>query len=95
MSGTTKYEWDEAKRRSNWRKHGFDFSDLDTFDLDNAMIMEDRFARYGEARFLAIGPMGSKLVALVYTERGDAVRAISLRQASRRENQLYVRFQTR
>ena len=90
-----RYEWDESKRELNRRKHGFDFADLDRFEFDEAMISEDRFARYGEVRFLAIAPMDGKLAALVDVERSNAIRAISLRRASRRESRIYVRFQTR
>ncbi len=32
------YEWDEAKRRSNWDKHRVDFSAMEGFEWDSAVI---------------------------------------------------------
>jgi uncharacterized DUF497 family protein len=31
------YEWDEAKRLANQRKHGVDFSSVEAFDWDQAV----------------------------------------------------------
>jgi uncharacterized DUF497 family protein len=44
---------------------------------------------YGEQRFQIIGRAGGKLVTVVYTERGERIRIISARQATRREYDRY------
>ena len=45
--------WDEAKRRTNLRKHGLDFVDAPTvFTGPTFTFEDDRFA-YGEQRFIA------------------------------------------
>ena len=42
------YEWDEAKRLSNLRKHGVDFIDIPAvFDGDIVTVEDNRYA-YGE-----------------------------------------------
>lgn len=81
--------WDEAKRRSNLEKHGVDFRRLMGLDWDRAWIFEDRRRDYGEARLIALVPLGRRLHAIVYTQRGGARRIISARKANRREVEAY------
>ncbi|MEQ1868299.1 MAG: BrnT family toxin [Micropepsaceae bacterium] len=85
------YQWDEAKRQENLRKHGVDFSIVEAFEWEAAIIFEDSRERYDEQRWVAFGPIGSKLFALVVTVRDeDVTRVISLREATKRERKLYV-----
>lgn len=84
------YEWDEAKRRENLRKHGVDFAIVEGFAWEQSIIFEDVRERYLELRWVAFGPIGDRLYALVFTERGDVTRVISLREATKRERKLYV-----
>jgi len=81
-----RFEWDEAKNRSNIRKHGIDFSDaIDIFDHPYLSACDDT-GDYGEERWRAIGWMKALLGVVVYTERqGDVVRVISARKATKRE----------
>ena len=79
------YEWDEAKRRENLRRHGVDFAIVEGFEWLNSIASEDTSERYGEPRFISIGPIGTQLYVLVWTERTDAIRVISLRKANRLE----------
>ena len=81
--------WDEAKRRQNLAKHGLDLADAEHFDFDTAVIDEDRDVRH-EPRFRAIGWAQGRLCYLIYTVRGDEVRAISLRPAERKDKRYYV-----
>ena len=46
-------------------------------------------SRHGEARFFAIGYIGSRLHALVFTKSGATVRVISLRRAHKTEVKRY------
>jgi uncharacterized DUF497 family protein len=80
--------WDEAKRRTNLAKHGMDLADAERFDFDGAMIEEDRDAK-GEQRFRAVGWIGNRLCYLIYTERGEEMRVISLRPVTRKERRDY------
>ena len=77
------YVWDEAKRRENLRKHGVDFAIVEGFDWLNSIASEDTSERYGEQRYVSIGPIGKKIYVLVWTERSDdVIRVISLRDAN-------------
>jgi hypothetical protein len=52
--------------------------------------LDDRFT-YGEERWLALGPIGTKLYALAFSPRGkNKVRVISLRPATKNEKKAYV-----
>ena len=48
-------------------------------------IVEDTRRDYGERRFLAYGPIESRLYVLVHTPREGRVHVISLRKANKRE----------
>ena len=84
---TEGYEWDEAKRRENWEKHGVDFESVQFFGWGTAVI--ERSDRYGEIRFGGVGYIGDHLHYVVFTERGDVTRIISLRRANTGERIKY------
>ena len=85
-----RYEWDEAKRAANLRKHDVDFTAISRFDWQRAVVFRDDRLGYGENRFLAYAPIGGRLYALVFAERGPARRIISFRKANRREQARYA-----
>jgi len=85
------YEWDEGKRRANLAKHGVDFGRVNDFEWDTAVI--DPETDHDEPRWTAKGFIGSVLYVVVYTERGDNLRIISLRKATRREALRYAEKQ--
>lgn len=47
--------WDEAKRASNFAKHGLDFADVIQFDFGTALHEIDDRESYREFRETAIG----------------------------------------
>jgi uncharacterized protein len=83
------YEWDEAKRVANLRKHGIDFTDvLTVFDSDIVTVEDDRY-RYGEQRFVTFGLLQGRVIAVVHAEREDSIRIISARKATKYEQRIY------
>lgn len=86
------FEWDEAKRTSNLEKHGLDFDDVRR--LFEALFLRARSDRDGEARYLAIGPLDGRILAVAYTLRGTAIRLISARSARPYEKNAYHQFRT-
>jgi uncharacterized DUF497 family protein len=84
------FVWDEAKRKSNLEKHGLDFKDAHIVYDDPEKLTYDS-DRQGERRLLdlAFAVIEGRLLALVYTERGEDIRVISFRHASREERELY------
>ncbi|MAF95123.1 MAG: hypothetical protein CMM60_05145 [Rhodospirillaceae bacterium] len=83
------FEWDEAKRETNLKKHGIDF--LDTQELfEKPYILDyDPNSPPDEDRWRAIGLIGYQVVFCVYTERHNKRRIISVRPANSEETMLY------
>lgn len=89
------FEWDAQKARENFARHGIDFDEaIATFDGATVEGDDDRFD-YGETRMRAIGALGQRLVAVIYTMRGDVCRIISARKATRYEQKAYREAQSR
>ena len=85
------YEWDEAKRLANLRKHEIDFIDAtDVFDGDILTVEDDRYD-YGERRFITFGLLQGRVIAVVHTESNDCIRIISVRKATRYEQRVYFK----
>lgn len=83
------YEWDEAKRLANLRKHGIDFTDVPAvFDGDIVSVEDNRY-NYGEQRFVSFGLLQGRVVAVVHVERENCIRIISARKATKYEQQTY------
>ncbi len=82
------YEWDEAKRQDNVAKHGVDFWAIEAFVWATAIIGAS--SRHGESRYVALGYIEDRLHHVVFAERGDRTRIISLRKASPREGRRYA-----
>lgn len=87
----TAITFDPAKSEANARRRGLPFSLVkDDFDWATARVIEDTRKDYGERRFRALGFIGIRLHAVVYTPRAAAVHIISLRKANRREERHYA-----
>ena len=85
-----RFQYDPAKAANNLKKHGVSFADaegvfydpLGIHQLDPDAEVEERFVAVGE------GSTGAILV-VVYTLRGEEVRLISARRATRFEVKRY------
>lgn len=85
-----RFQWDEAKRRSNLALHGFDFLAVERVFVNEALtFLDDRFD-YGEIRFLTLGMLNGRVVAVAHTETNEFTRIISFRKASKNEEQIYL-----
>lgn len=83
------FEWDEQKRITNARKHGIDFRDaVEIFAGDTVMMEDDRFD-YGERRFVSLGLLRGRAIAVVHTELESVTRIVSARKATRYEQRIY------
>ena len=88
------HEWNPAKRIANLAKHGVDFAVIEAFEWATALVRADVRFDYGEVRLVALGLIGSRLHALVYTVERRVVWIISLRKANNTEKRLYVEAHT-
>ena len=82
--------WDPAKAEANLQKHGVHFADAEAVLFDPlALSMEDEDAE-GEDRYIAMGQdVVGRVLVVVYTYRGDTIRLISARPATRKEIKVY------
>ncbi len=80
---------DDDKVAANLAKHGVPFDKVHDLDWDSAIERIDDRLEQDELRMVALGFIGVRLHVLIYTPRGDAIRVISLRRATRREMKAY------
>ena len=89
------FDWDENKNRINLEKHGITFEEASTvFFDDRAILFDDPEHSIDEDRFLLLGMSETAKVCIVchcYRESDTVIRIISARQATRKEEQRYVR----
>jgi hypothetical protein len=85
------FEWDEEKARTNLAKHGINFEEATTvFGDPLSLTIPDPAHSQVEDRYIILGHSHRhRLLVVVHTERGDNVRIISARRASRRERKDY------
>ena len=85
------FEWDERKARSNLGKHGVSFEEAATIFGDRlSLTIPDPEHSLTEERYITMGKaLTGKLLVVVHTDRGDNIRIISARRASRRERRFY------
>ena len=83
-------EFDPAKARANLAKHRVSFAHAEQVLRDpNAVTIEDPDA-LGEQRFVTLGMDAlGRILVVVHTPRGDRIRLISARKASRGEAEQY------
>ena len=85
------FEWDRNKAESNLLKHGVSFDEARTvFDDIVYLDFYDPDHSYDEHRYIIVGQsVLNRLLIVSYTERGNVIRLISARKATRKERETY------
>lgn len=85
------FEWDDDKGKQNLKKHGVSFEEASTvFGDPHALTIHDPLHSEEEDRFITLGESHRRrLLVVVSTDRGEKVRIISARVATRRERKNY------
>ena len=85
-----KVGWDPNKAETNLQKHKIRFSDAEGVLFDQmALTIEDQDVD-GEHRFVSVGSDAfGRILVVVYTYRGHAIRLISARKAIPSERKYY------
>lgn len=82
------FEWDADKARINLDKHGVSFEEAASVFLDLDCIVVRDVA--SPDRYVALGFSGlARMLFVVHVERGESVRLISARRATRAERATY------
>lgn len=81
------FEWDRDKSKRNLKKHGVSFEEASTIFADPlARTIHDPLHSEQEDRYVSVGESRrQRILVVVFTERGDNIRIISARVATRRE----------
>ena len=87
-----RFEWDPEKARRNEAKQGVSFEEAATAFADPLSITRfDPDHSDDEDRYLLLGATHARrLVVVAHTDRGDNIRIISARLATRRERRTYA-----
>ena len=85
------FEWDDNKAKSNAAKHGVSFEEASTvFGDPLSLTISDPAHSQAEDRFIILGHSHKqRLLVVVHTDRGDSIRLISARRASKHERKSY------
>jgi hypothetical protein len=87
-------EWDPYKAKRNLAKHKVSFEEAETSLLDPlAKTAADPDHSSDERRFITFGLSAKqRLLVVSFTWRGDSIRIISARLATRREREIYEEY---
>ena len=89
-----KVAFDPAKDAAKMAKHGVSLTEAAGFEWGTAVVWPDTRRDYGEARMVALGYIGLRIMALVFVDRPPEQpterRIISLRKANSREVKRYA-----
>ena len=85
------FEWDEEKAVKNLKNHRISFEEAKTvFNDPLSITVADPDHSIDEDRYIDIGMSSQgRLLVVVYTERGQNIRLISSRKATKREQRAY------
>ena len=86
-----KFEWNPDKAESNYEKHDVSFEEAATVFNDLLSItFPDPDHSVDESRYVIIGVSRfGQLLIVSHTDRGETIRIISARKATRQERRFY------
>jgi uncharacterized DUF497 family protein len=86
-----KFEWNNKKFQENFKKHRISFEEACTvFGDPLSLTIADPLHSLGEKRLIIIGQSNwQRLLVVVHTEKGDTLRVISARLATKQERKIY------
>ena len=83
-------QFDSLKDELNQQKHGVSLALAADLDWELGIVWDDERADYGERRQRCLAPLGSRLFFVVFVDRAERRRIISLRKANVREIKFYA-----
>ncbi|MBM4038463.1 MAG: BrnT family toxin [Planctomycetes bacterium] len=85
------FEWDPGKAAGNLRKHGVSFHEgASVLDDPLSLTYPDPAHSVGEGRYLTMGMSSRRRVLVVaHADRGDRIRIINARAATRKERRFH------
>ena len=85
------FQWDVTKAKANLRKHGVSFDEAASVFFDSLAVSgNDPDHSADESPFITFGVSSrGRLLTIIHTVRGESIRIISVRRATRTERTLY------
>ena len=83
-------QFDPAKDAANLVKHGVSLTLAAGLEWPMLLAKQDDRRDYGEMRMIGYAPIGARVFCVVFADRGDERRVISLRRANNREVKQYA-----
>jgi len=87
-----KIEFDFSKRDKTMNERGLDFARAVEVFAGVHFTGQDSRMDYPEDRFISVGLLDARLLVLVWTQRGEVRRIISMRKANDREKKIYAKY---
>jgi uncharacterized DUF497 family protein len=84
------FEFDPAKDAVNLVKHGVSLTLAADLEWDTLQCKEDSRRNYAETRLAGYALLERRLYGVVFVDRAEVRRVISLRKANQREVKRYV-----
>lgn len=84
--------FDLQKDLINREKHGVSLALANQLEWDWLLAMIDDRKDYGETRIIGFAPIADRVYCVVFVDRGDQRRVISLRKANQREVKRYAAY---
>ena len=85
-----KITFDPSKDGANIAKHGVSLALAESIEWATLWATQDTRSHYGEIRMVGYAYVGLRLFCVVYTDRAQERRIISLRKANNREVSKYA-----
>jgi uncharacterized DUF497 family protein len=82
------FEWSDAKRTAVLEARGLDFIDAEIL-FDGRPLHTVASPRAAEERWLSVGELNGRLIAVVWTWRNETIRIITMRRARDAEKGRY------
>ncbi len=82
-------EFDATKDEANIAKHGVSLALAAEIEWSDVLCAPDSRRDYGELREIGFAVIAQRLYVVVFVQRGEVMRIISLRKANSREVKLY------
>ena len=85
------FEWDQGNISKNWEKHKVTHLECEEIFFNEPLIVQqDKTHSTSEERYFALGKTDrGRVLFVVFTIRGDRIRVISARDASKKERRYY------
>lgn len=87
-----KITFDPEKRKVTLNQRGLDFDDAADLLAGVHFTRPDQRYDYGEDRYISVGLIGDETIVVVWTQRHDSRRIISMRKADRDEREQYQQW---